>query len=107
MKIKIDLRPGTLVEITLKNGKKITDEDIESIDLDPYFTRRGEVVEMVDLISRTSDGREVDKCALTVAGTTGRVSRKEAATNRKRVSPAIDDKPKKPANPPTPGTPNA
>ena len=95
MKINLDLSSGTLIEIELADGKKLTEKDINAIVIDPYFTRRDEVVEFAQLTGVAAGDREVDKCSLTVSGKSGRIGRKEAVTKKKRVSPAVDDKPKK------------
>lgn len=93
MKIEMNMRTGTLVEIKLNNGKVITEKDIENITMDPYFTRRSEVVEFATLTSKTADGRKIDDCGLTVSGSNGRVLRRENLKVDTRVAPAIDDAP--------------
>ena len=93
MKIKLIPTPGTLVDIELADGKKLTDQEIKSITLDPYFTKRVEVVELLHITVKPRSREETDDCVLTVSGTTGRVARRESTLTKKRVAPAIDDPP--------------
>ncbi len=92
MKVKFTIPPGALVEVKLRSGnnKVLRNEDIESIEVEPFFSLANGQAEVIHGEVTTAAGSEVDKFGLMASGTSGKVTRRERVG---KIVPLID-KPK-------------
>ena len=88
MKVRMEPAPGAKMKITLKGGKTVEAAEIQSIEVEPFFSMangQGEIVRGAVV----SDNRgDVDKFVLTASGSNGKLSRRDLAD--KAVVPLID-----------------
>ncbi len=88
MKVSITPAQGATIEITTKDGKKITTDQIRSIEIEPFFPMSSAPAEVLYGSSVSAARGEVDKFTLVAAGNTGKVTRRDKV--EKSVIPSID-----------------
>jgi hypothetical protein len=96
MKTHLTVPTGGLIKIVTKDGKTISNEQIKSIEIEPFFSTSTGPAELLHAETTLSDNSAVDKFTLCVSGTNGKATRRDRV--EQGVVPQIEKK--KPAAPP-------
>lgn len=93
MKSNLIIPVGALIKVTTKDNKVLTNEQVKSIEIEPFFSTSQSQGELLQVETVLSDDSVVDRFTLMTSATSGktiRKDRKDHASNR--AVPAIEKK---------------
>lgn len=99
MKVDVTFGLGAVTEVTLKDGRKLNNDDIRRISITPFFTTDSSLSDLVNLAILVGDKEEeLGKTAVAVSGRTGAVALRRLSVDKSAV-PRIDKAKNKAATP--------
>lgn len=93
MRVRFTPAPGAVIRIKTFDGRELTNEELEFIEVQPFFTSSTGSGGVFNGVSMTAKNAEIDRFTIIAGGRNGRVIRSDLAQD-KSVIPLVDRKAK-------------